>query len=53
MVFGSLGEQWLSISSSEAIKELLIRFREAVINLIARSPKSVCKNLVNMVHSRE
>jgi len=43
MVLCSLSEQWLGISSSEAIKELLIWLREAVIDLIARSPNSVCK----------
>jgi len=41
LVLGSLGEEGLSICSGQTIEELLVSRREAVIDLIARSPKSV------------
>jgi hypothetical protein len=41
VVLGSLGEERLGIGGSETIKKLLIGRRESVIDLIARSPKSI------------
>jgi hypothetical protein len=42
VVLGGLGEEWLSISCSKSVKELLVGWGEAVIDFISRGPECIC-----------
>ena len=48
-VFRHLTEKRLLKGGGEAFKELLVWFADAVINLVARSPQSVCTGNVSTV----
>jgi hypothetical protein len=38
---GNIIKAWLGIGSSKALKELLIRLREAVVDLVSRGPQCI------------
>jgi hypothetical protein len=42
VVLGGLGKEWLGISCSKSVKELLVGWGEAVIDLIPGGPECIC-----------
>lgn len=41
LVFGGLGEEWLSVGGCESVEELLVGWRETVVDFVAGCPEGV------------